>query len=46
MTSMHNTKAVQLLDEPIKDRQKPEDVLGENGLLTLTPYRPQIYDFL
>ncbi len=39
MAIKNNTKAVQLLDESIKDCQKPEDVVGENGLLTLTPYR-------
>ena len=33
MTIKNNTKAVQLLDELLKDYQGPEDVLGESGLL-------------
>ena len=33
MTIKNNTKAVQLLDELLKDYKGPEDVLGESGLL-------------
>ncbi len=33
MTIEKNSKVTQLLDELIKDYQKPEDILGESGLL-------------
>ncbi len=33
MTIEKNSKVTQLLDELLKDYQKPEDILGESGLL-------------
>lgn len=33
MALKNNAKAAQLLDELLKDYRKPEDVLGESGLL-------------
>lgn len=33
MTIKNNIQAIQLLDESPKDYKKPEDILGESGLL-------------